>query len=86
MKSNYSRSTIYDQHRIPTGEILAMIIFLAGLVMSLVCSIAGAFLLLRATTAGVISQETGIVGITGCLCFLLVSLSWLYLKIHNLDD
>ena len=83
-KDHYQPSTY--NNRPPVGEILAMILFLAGLVMSLVCSIAGAFLLFQATRAETISQETGIVGITGCFCFLVVSLSWLYLRLHDLND
>ena len=68
---------------IPAGEFAAMLIFLGGLVMSEVTAMFGVAILFKAIRHGTISQELGMLGIAGCLCYLLVTISWLYLRILN---
>jgi len=60
-----------------------MIIFLSGCILSLVIAILGVFILFQAIRHNTISQELGILGMSGCFCYLMVSLSWLYLKLIN---
>lgn len=64
-------------------EVAAMILFLAGLVMSEVTAVLGVILIFQGLRYGTISHEMGMLGMSGCFCYLVITISWLYMKLIN---
>ena len=70
---------------IPAREVAAMIIFLAGLIMSEVTAVLGVVFIFKALRHETISHELGMLGMSGCFCYLIITISWLYLRLFNQD-
>ena len=75
----------YKIHTTTPGEIIALIIFLAGWILALLSANLGVLILFLAIKHGTISPELGMLGMSGCLCFLMISIPWLYMKLLNQD-